>query len=765
MTIQAALYARVSSEQQATAQTIASQLAELRQRMQTDGCRPQVELEFIDEGVSGATLIRPALERLRDMVAFGSVDRLYVHSPDRLSRKYAYQVLLCDEFQRASVEVVFLNRALGQTPEDDLLLQVQGMVAEYERAKILERSRRGKRHKAQTGQVSVLSGAPYGYRYISVYEGSGEARYEIVPNEAQTVRQVFAWVGEKRVSLHEVCRRLKQQGVPTRCGKATWDAKTIHGMLNNPAYRGQAAFGKTHLGPPHPALRLSRNQRVPAAQTTNAVPSEQWQHIPVPAIVDEDAFAAAQAQLAENRKHMRTRRRGARYLLQGLLVCRQCGYAFYGKPVSNSSAKGHVRDYAYYRCLGTDAYRYGGQRICNNRQVRTDYLERAVWHEVRGLLEQPERVVQEYQRRLQALAAPNQNATQASVEKQFNQCRRSITRLIDSYADGYLERDEFEPRVAQLKKRRAGLAQQLKELNDATQTQTELQLIIGRLDEFGAKVRTGLDEMDWMGRRELIRTLVKRVEIEYEQVNVVFRIPPSLPYSPTSDYLQHCGRREHATLRCADAVGFTTADILSGAVLVLFDDRRFEPHFDQVQNRTVNNALGYDSQQFGVGNAVEVFRQVGINDMGVAIIERFGYLIYSITGRFLWPESVGIRTEIGFKYRLDDELGRHLDYPITDRRYPERAQVAIRFGNHNAPYRTWLVGLVFQILGQFQQKRVYPNRLLYVLEVSPINAGTSFVGANKPVSKHEDVCPPYLVVERIEAIGRFLLGLGIELPL
>jgi site-specific DNA recombinase len=197
-----------------------------------------------------------------------------------------------------------------------------------------------------------------------------------VPNEAQTVRQIFAWVGEKRVSLHEVCRRLKQQGISTRGGKAAWDAKTIHDMLNNPAYRGQAAFGKTHLGPPHAALRLFRNQRVPPAQATNAVPPEQWQHIPVPAIVDDDAFAAAQAQLAENRKHMRARRRGARYLLQGLLVCRQCGYAFYGKPVSNSAAKGHVRDYAYYRCLGTDAYRYGGQRVCNNRPVRTDYLVR-----------------------------------------------------------------------------------------------------------------------------------------------------------------------------------------------------------------------------------------------------------------------------------------------------------------------------------------------------------------------------------------------------
>ena len=552
MRIQAALYARVSSEQQATAQTIASQLAALRERMQTDGCPSQVELEFIDEGVSGATLIRPALERLRDMVAFDDIDRLYVHSPDRLSRKYAYQVLLCDEFHRAGVEVVFLNRALGQTPEDDLLLQVQGMVAEYERAKILERSRRGKRHKARMGQASVLSGSPYGYRYVNVYEGGGEARYEVVPHEAQVVEQIFTWVGEKRWSLREVCRRLKQQGTPTRCGKATWDASTISGMLQNPAYRGQAAFGKTHLGPPHSALRLTRKQRIPAAQATNAVPREQWQLIPVPAIVDADLFVAVELQLAENRKQMRTRRRGARYLLQGLLVCRQCGYAFYGKPVSNKAAKGSVRNYAYYRCIGTDAYRYGGQRVCNNKQVRTDYLERAVWHEVRGLLEQPERVVQEYQRRLQALAAPNQTVMQASVEKQFHQCRRAIARLIDSYADGYLEKEEFEPRIAQLKKRQAGLAQQLKELNEVKQTQTELQLIIGRLDEFGEKVRTGLDELDWMRRRELIRTLVKRVEIDHEQVNVVFRVSPSLPHLPTDDCLQHCGRRAvSASCQCA----------------------------------------------------------------------------------------------------------------------------------------------------------------------------------------------------------------------
>ena len=159
-----ALYARVSSEQQAQAQTIQSQLAALRERIEGDGGRICPEHEFIDAGYSGSTLIRPALERRRDAVAAGEVERVYGYSPDRLARKYAYQVRRVDELQRAGVELVFFNRPLGQSPEDELLLQMQGMIAEYERAQMLERSRRGKRHKAQQGSVNVLCGAPYGYR-------------------------------------------------------------------------------------------------------------------------------------------------------------------------------------------------------------------------------------------------------------------------------------------------------------------------------------------------------------------------------------------------------------------------------------------------------------------------------------------------------------------------------------------------------------------------------------------------------------------------
>jgi site-specific DNA recombinase len=257
---QVAIYARVSSEQQAETHTIARQVAALRERVAADGLTMSEAMQFLDEGYSGATLVRPALERLRDVVASGSVDRLYVHSPDRLARKYAYQVLLVDEFRRAGIEVLFLNRALGQSPEDDLLLQVQGMIAEYERAKIVERHRRGKRHAARIGVVNVLSGAPYGYRYVTKYEGGGQARYEIIPDEARVVRQVFAWVGHDRLTLGEVCRRLTQAGEVTRTGKTVWDRSVVWGLLKNPAYQGTAAFGKTRLGPLRPRLRAQRNR-------------------------------------------------------------------------------------------------------------------------------------------------------------------------------------------------------------------------------------------------------------------------------------------------------------------------------------------------------------------------------------------------------------------------------------------------------------------------------------------------------------------------
>jgi len=550
---QVAIYARVSSDHQAETQTVASQVAALRERVAKEGLALPDAMQCIDEGYSGATLIRPALERLRDVIAARAVDRLYLHSPDRLARKYAYQVLLVDEFRRAGVEVIFLNRALGQSPEDDLLLQVQGMIAEYERAKIIERHRRGKRHAAQAGVVNVLSGAPYGYRYVAKYAGGGQARYEIVPDEARLVRQVFDWVGRDRQTIGEVCRRLTRAGEVTRTGKTVWDRSMVWGMLKNPAYIGTAALGKTRQEPLRPRLRAQRGRALQPRRAVSTVdmPPEDWFSIPVPAIVDPEVFAAVQAQWQENRRHARQSQRGALYLLQGLVQCQHCGYAYYGKRLSPSARKGKPRAYAYYRCLGTDAYRFGGERICQNTQVRTDLLDVAVWREVSTLLAHPERLAEEYRRRLQP-ASSTKHPARATVAAHLGKLRQGLARLIDSYADGLIDKQEFEPRILRLRRRIAQAEEQRQQLVDAETLQTELQLIIGRLEDFAAQVHTGLAAADWGRKRDLIRALVKRVEVARDGVNIVFRIDPySGDADPEKKSLQLCRGTDDSSLRRA----------------------------------------------------------------------------------------------------------------------------------------------------------------------------------------------------------------------
>src|ERR1700693_3873834 len=210
----AAIYARVSSDRQKENHTIASQTAALLDHAAKNGYSVPPEWVFQDEGYSGAVLARPGLEALRDLAAEGQIGAALIYSPDRLSRKYAYQVLLAEEFSRCGVELIFLKSPAGATPEDQLVVQFQGMIAEYERAQIAERCRRGKRHRAQQGMVNVLSGAPYGYRYVRKSESS-TAYYEVVEAEAKIVRIVFEAYTQQGLSIHARARMLNERRIPT----------------------------------------------------------------------------------------------------------------------------------------------------------------------------------------------------------------------------------------------------------------------------------------------------------------------------------------------------------------------------------------------------------------------------------------------------------------------------------------------------------------------------------------------------------------------
>ena len=199
------------------------------------------EWVFEDEGYSGATLYRPALERLRDLVCQVPVEVVLCYAPDRLARKYAYQALLVEELGRAGTEVRFVNGPAGDRPEDLLLVQFQGMIAEYEKAQIIQRTRRGKAHRAKQGSVNVLSGAPYGYRYVRKSDHA-EARYEPVEPQARVVGELFRRYTQAGLSIADLARWLTAQQIPTATGKARWDRSTVWGMLRNPAYAGRAAL-------------------------------------------------------------------------------------------------------------------------------------------------------------------------------------------------------------------------------------------------------------------------------------------------------------------------------------------------------------------------------------------------------------------------------------------------------------------------------------------------------------------------------------------
>jgi len=590
--LRVALYARVSGEQQAKEDTIDSQLEAVTQRIASDGLECDPELRFVDDGYSGSILVRPGLERLRDQAAAGAIDRLYMLDPDRLSRKYAYQVLILEELTQCGVEVVFLRNPVGRGPEQDLLIQVQGMIAEYERAKIMERCRRGKQHAARRGSVNVLSGAPYGYRYVGKHEGGGEARYQVLAEEARVVRKIFEWVGQQRCSIGEVCRRLRRDGVPTRTGKSAWDRSVVWLILKNPAYKGTAAFGKTRSGELKPQrLRPQRGRpeqpRRPVSRIDTSL--EDRIFIEVPGLVSEDLFGAVQAQLEENRRRRRDRPGGGRYLLQGLVVCKRCGYGCYGKPTSRASAKGKV-PYAYYRCTGSDAYRFGGQRLCWNKQIRTDMLDAAVWDDVRRLLSEPERIRKEYERRLRGPeTGPNREVQHLS--KMVINVKKMISRLIDAYGEGLLDKSEFEPRISAARERLAQLEAEYRQRIGEAAKEAELRLVIGQLEEFASRVSQGLQEPDWETRREAVRALVKKVEIDEQEVRIVYRVSPS-PFErgPQQGRSQHCWGRDRSPLRTADPLILIPGCPMAVPVPVGLFDRCFQPHLDQSQNAAVADA-------------------------------------------------------------------------------------------------------------------------------------------------------------------------------
>jgi len=522
----AAIYARVSSEQQREAHTIASQTAALIEWARTLDLEVPKAWIFEDDGYSGATLERPGLERVRDLAAEGQIQTVLVHSPDRLSRKYAYQILLIEELARQGVETRFLNAPQGVTAEDQFLLQFQGMIAEYERAQILERSRRGKRHRARAGEISVLSGAPYGYRYIRKRD-EAPAAYAVMEGEARVVRHVYERYTVAGLSIGAITRELNDQGVATRKPHARWERSMVWAMLRNPAYRGTACFGKTRVAP---RQRVTRALRMRGGMTTrnsanHERPRAEWIEIPVPVIIAEETFARAQELLHENK--VRARRRTIEpSVVQGLVSCRKCGYA-----LSRTSTRSSARPIHYYRCLGSDGWRHLGGPVCDNRPVRQDLLDQIVWSEVMRLLEDPALIEQELDRRLAAArAADPTKQREQTMQRELVRVGKGIERLLTAYQEELLSLEQLRERMPPLRQREQTLRTELQALAEQTRDRAAYLRLAETLSAFLARLRLAADTLDILERQRIVRLVVKEVLVGDDTIVIRHSIPvPSGP--------------------------------------------------------------------------------------------------------------------------------------------------------------------------------------------------------------------------------------------
>src|SRR5712672_901644 len=493
-----AIYARVSSEQQREENTIASQTASLIEFAQAHDLEVPKEWVFEDEGYSGATLERPGLERVRDLAAEGQIQAVLVYSPDRLSRKYAYQILLIEELARHGVETRFLNAPQNATAEDQLLVQFQGMIAEYERAQILERSRRGKRHRAKAGQVSVLCAAPYGYRYIRK-TSEAPARSEIDAAEAEVVRLVYDKDTVGGLSMGGIARLLHGMGVPTR-RRVRWERSVVWAILRNPAYKGTACFNKTQVGPRQKAtkpFRLSGRAVHGDKSSSHERPRDEWIEIPVPAIVSAETLALAAERLADN-KRFAPRRTIEPSIVQGLVSCRRCGYA-----LSRTSARTSARKIHYYRCLGSDAWRHLGGPVCDSRPIRQDLLDQIVWQEVIHLIEDSTLIQAELDRRLDAArAAEPTKRRQEALERELTRIRKSMERLLTAYQEDLLSLDELRRRMPELRAREDSMRAERQAILDQAADRMSFLRLAETLTAFLQRLRQSAETLEIAERQK-----------------------------------------------------------------------------------------------------------------------------------------------------------------------------------------------------------------------------------------------------------------------
>src|SRR5512142_2500728 len=527
-----AVYARVPATRQAQAQTIEQQLDRLREAVAGRGWELEEQHVYRDDGYSGASLGRPGLDRLRDHAALADLDLVLVTAPDRLARNYVHQVLLIDELAGHGCPVEFLDRPMSQDPHDQLLLQIRGAVAEYERTLIAERMRRGRQAKLRAGTLLPWTTPPFGYR-LDPERPRQAAGVRVEPGEAVLVAQLFDWYLEPQATVYRLARRLTDLGVATPTGKPRWNVARVRGILRNPAYTGRALTNRTQVVP----ARRRKSALLPAGpgQSHAPRPPEDQIAVPVPPIVSEETFAQVQAKLdASQQTVLRNTRH--EYLLRALVSCGVCRLSC----VVRQTGAG----YRYYLCRGrTDALRVAQGQRCTARYIPADQLDELVWADLCALLTDPAQVARALARARGGAWLPQElHARQRTIRQALGQLERQQQRLLEAYLAEVIGLAELQRKREELDRRRATLAAQQRQLDAAAGQRLELRAVADGIEAFCQAIRAGLATATFEQRRQLAELLIDRVIVTDGDVEIRYVLPTS-PDGPHRPFCQL--RKDH----------------------------------------------------------------------------------------------------------------------------------------------------------------------------------------------------------------------------
>lgn len=481
---------------------------------------------FVDDGYSGARLDRPGLDALRDQAEAGCFERVWCLTPDRLARNFAYQMLVIDELGRLGAEVRFVDAPpIDNDNQARLLVQMQGVIAEYERAHSAERQRRRKLYKARAGEA-IFTKVPYGYRRVARSDATGPAHLEIYEPEAEVVRRIFDDYVAAGYSIREITRRLYADGITSPKGHPLWASSTLGPLLRNSTYAGTAYWYRHETLPAKPGAKPTRRRR----------PPEDWIAVPTPAIISPETFEAARRRCEHNQAFSARRAPSDCWLLRGLVVCGPCGIKCTCTRAPTSRG-GHNH---YYSCAYHNELRAGGpERRCRERQIRADELDAFVFAQIREALLRPEVLTTGQASVVSRQPLPDDEllATQlARLDRHLASTETEQRRLLDCYQVGMIELAELTRRTEEVKARRANLTGQRDELMAArTELATENRLR-NRVEDFAATIAAGIDDLDFAGRQRLLRLVVERVKVAGWHVEIHLRIPldpPPQPAKPT----------------------------------------------------------------------------------------------------------------------------------------------------------------------------------------------------------------------------------------